>query len=91
VVHRKSDRRTKERVQRYEYQPTKGLVHILPRKSLQISLHQINNIMKINQYRIRKSWECFKHHMKNGDGLYWSVKLSLWWFGSKFTFLNDSK
>jgi hypothetical protein len=45
--------------------------------------------MKINQYRIRKSWECFTHHMKNGDGLYWSVKLSLWWFSGGFNFEED--
>jgi hypothetical protein len=45
--------------------------------------------MKINIFRIKKAYICFIHGIKNGRGIYWSIRLSLYWFSSGFTFEND--
>jgi hypothetical protein len=57
--------------------------------TLKIVIHLKNNIMKINQYRIRKSWECYVSGRKNGRNVYWSIRLSLWWFSGGFNFEGD--
>jgi hypothetical protein len=46
--------------------------------------------MKINKYRIKKSIDCFKNGLKNGRNLYWSIRLSLWWFSEGFNFEGDN-
>jgi len=45
--------------------------------------------MKINRYRIKKAIECFKYGMENGRNVWWSFRLSLWWFSSGFKFEGD--
>lgn len=47
--------------------------------------------MKINKYRIRKSWICYVNGRQNGRSIYWSIRLSLWWFSSGFNFEGDKK
>jgi hypothetical protein len=46
--------------------------------------------MKITSYRIEKFFDCLVHHLKQGDGVYWSFKLAFWWFHKGFNFEGDN-
>ena len=45
--------------------------------------------MKINKYRVQKAIMCFQSGIQNGRNIYWSFRLSLWWFSSGFDFEAD--
>jgi hypothetical protein len=45
--------------------------------------------MKISKYRVKKAYECFINGIQNGRNMYWSFRLSLWWFSNGFQFEGD--
>ena len=47
--------------------------------------------MKITTHRIKKAYECFIGGEKNGRSIYWSLRLSLYWFSAGFELEGDNK
>jgi hypothetical protein len=47
--------------------------------------------IRVNRYRIRKAYECFRFGIKNGRNAWWSLRLAMWWFSAGFTFEGDGK
>ena len=47
--------------------------------------------IRINRYRIKKAYECFKYGMESNRHPWWSFRLALWWFSAGFDFEGDRK
>lgn len=46
--------------------------------------------IRVNRYRIKKAYECFKFGMENGRNAWWSLRLAMWWFSAGFKFEGDN-
>ena len=45
--------------------------------------------MKITRFRIKKAYICFVAGINQGRSIYWSFRLSMWWFRSGYKFRDE--